>query len=127
MARKIETRMQADDAEALFEALRNENEELRCELMRLGEEIQSYARIERLLRSADAEEPRRSRREGRQRGMSGRPNLPADIWAWLQVNQHQRPMNEVYKEWLARSDVCERDLQDPKRQFNRITKPEWGE
>ncbi len=67
----------------MIESLRNENEQLRRELMRLGEEIQSYDRIERLLRSADGEEPDRRRgvrgqRDKRQRGMSGRPNLPAD-------------------------------------------------
>lgn len=62
----------------------------------------------------------------RQHGKSGRPNLPGDVWAWEQVNKHSRPMNEVYKEWIIRDDVKVRNLQAPKRQFNRITKPGWG-
>ncbi len=62
----------------------------------------------------------------RRRGKSGRPSLPGDVWAWEQVNKHSRPMNEVYKEWIIRDDVQTRNSQDPNRQFNRITKPAWG-
>ena len=64
-------------------------------------------------------------KDSRQRGKSGRPSLPEDVWAWEQVNKHSRPMNKVYKEWISRDDVQARNLQDPKRQFNRITKPAW--
>jgi len=64
--------------------------------------------------------------KARQQGKSGRPHLPEDVWAWEQVNIYNRPSNEVYKEWHGREDVQARDLQDSKRQFNRIIKPEWG-
>ena len=64
----------------------------------------------------------------RQRGKSGRPHLSEDKWAWEQVNQNNRPMNEVYTEWLEKIKVnperC--NMVDPKRQFSRITKPGWG-
>ena len=62
----------------------------------------------------------------RRKGKSGRPNHAADIWAWEQVNKLNRPMNEVRQEWIVREDVKARELQDSKRQFNRIIKPEWG-
>lgn len=61
----------------------------------------------------------------RRRGKSGRPNLPEDVWAWEQVNQSRRPLSEVYREWLEREEVRARNLQDAKRQFNRITQPGW--
>jgi len=62
----------------------------------------------------------------KQRGKSGRPHLQGDIWAWEQVTTYNRPRTEVYKEWLEREDVKARNLQDPERQFDRITKSEWG-
>ncbi len=65
-------------------------------------------------------------KDTRQRGKSGRPHLQEDVWAWEQVNIYNRQRTEVYKEWRERIDVKARNLQDPERQFNRITKPEWG-
>jgi len=56
----------------------------------------------------------------------GRPHFHDDIWAWEEVNLHNRPKKEVYEEWRNRSDVEARNLYDSRRQFNRITKPEWG-
>jgi len=57
---------------------------------------------------------------------SGRPHLSEDVWAWEQVNTYNRQKSEVYKEWLKKDDVKARNLQDPERQFDRITKPDWG-
>jgi len=65
-------------------------------------------------------------KDTKQHGKSGRPHLSEDIWAWEQVNIYNRPRTEVYREWLEREDVKGRNLQDPERQFDRITKPEWG-
>lgn len=65
--------------------------------------------------------------DDRRRGEPGRRRLPDDLRAWEQVNTHKRPMNDVWSEWLRREGVMNRRLADPKRQFNRITKPEWGQ
>jgi len=64
-------------------------------------------------------------KDAKQYRKSGRPHLPEDVWAWEQVNMYNRQRTEVYKEWHERNDVRARNLQDPERQFNRITKPEW--
>lgn len=64
---------------------------------------------------------------GRTRGEPGRRHAPDDVWAWEQVNKYKQPMNEVYSAWEEREGVVSRNLADPRRQFNRITKPEWGQ
>lgn len=58
-----------------------------------------------------------------ERGKSGRPHLPEDIWAWEQVNIEHREQAMVLKEWQER--VKTRNLVDPERHFKRIIKPEW--
>jgi hypothetical protein len=57
---------------------------------------------------------------------SGRPHLSDDEWAWKQVNEAGRNQADVYEGWLSREGVKARNLVDPKRQFKRVTKPDWG-
>jgi len=92
----------------------------------IRDEVQRTREAMEVLASQENDKTNIPQIDGRRRGNSGRPHLPADRWAWQQVNEQKRPMNQVYQEWLARDDVVARELQDPKRHFNRITKPNWG-
>ncbi len=58
----------------------------------------------------------------------GRPSFVEDKWAWHEVNIEKRPKNEVFIEWLQKINVnpVRSNMVDPKRQFNRIIKPSWG-
>jgi hypothetical protein len=47
----------------------------------------------------------------------GRPRHPDDIWAWEQVNVMKRNFGEVKSEWLLRSGVIARNLNDIDRAF----------
>jgi hypothetical protein len=62
------------------------------------------------------------------RGRGGRPSFQEDLWAWEQVVNRDRQKTEVYQEWYEKiQDNPQRtNMVDPKRQFNRITKPKWG-
>ncbi len=56
------------------------------------------------------------------KGGPGRPSKAEDIWAWHQVNTFNRPINEVYKEWLSNMEVQKRELKDPKTHLYRYVK-----
>jgi hypothetical protein len=66
--------------------------------------------------------------ETQKRGKSGRSGFKDDLWAWEQVNRDNRPKNDVFKEWIEKikADPRRCNMVDPKRQFNRITSPMWG-
>ncbi len=59
----------------------------------------------------------------RKHGKSGRPDLKEDTWAWKQVFEQKRDMNEVYQEWRKKAE--ERNLVDPERQFKKIMSDDW--
>lgn len=56
---------------------------------------------------------------------SGRPHLPDDIWAWREIHEAGRLPKEVFEEWLDRTGVKARQLQDPIRHFRKIQKFDW--
>ena len=64
-------------------------------------------------------------RSVRERRKPGRHHLDDDIWAWEQVNFHERPPADVKKEWMNRPGVMGRNLVAPDRQFKRIMAQGW--
>lgn len=59
-----------------------------------------------------------------QKNKGGRLHYLEDIWAHEQVISEKRPPHEVYLEWEEKA--AHRNQADPKRQWYRIIRPEWG-
>jgi len=63
--------------------------------------------------------------QGAETASSGRPHYPDDIWAWKQIHELHIDSKTIYKEWVKRPAIIERNLVDPSQQFKRIKKRSW--
>lgn len=67
-------------------------------------------------------------KENQLAGGPGRPHHPEDLWAWNEVNKNGRMKNDIYDEYLKRRSAAQRTMGlSAKRQFRRVTAPNWLE